>query len=142
MAKFVILKFNGNFESGFQVTLEIGQEGQTADRGFSGSLPSAPELNRCLVRWQQQYQQLSQSNRIKPQQIIYDRSIFPQQQQLATLAKKLEQQFQQWLNSPSFSAVDKYLREELNRSEAIRILICSDRSEIYHLPWCCWDLLV
>ena len=140
MTKLVLLKFNGSFESGFQIGLEIGQEGHSADRGLVGYLPSALELKRSLVQWQQQYSQLGNYNRIKPQKIIYDGSILPQKQ-LAAAAKNLQLQFQQWLNSPDFYAVDKHLREELNRFEAVRILICSDRSQIYQLPWCCWDLL-
>ena len=140
MTKLVLLKLNGSFESGFQISLEIGQEGQPADRGLVGYLPTALELKRCLVQWQQEYTQLGNNNRIKPQQIIYDGSILPQKK-LATSAKKLQSQFQQWLNSPSFYTVDKHLREELHRYETIRILICSDLPQIYQLPWCCWDLL-
>lgn len=140
MAKLVILKFNGSFELGFQVSLEIGQEGKLAERGCAGSLPPATELSKCLVRWQQQYNRLGSNQRIKPQQIIYDGSISPQKQLLRS-ASKLEQELQHWLNSPSFSDLDKRLREELNRQEAIRMLICSDRLEIYQLPWCCWDIV-
>ena len=140
VTKLVLLKFNGNFESGFQINLEIGEEGRAADRGIVGYLPPTVELSRCLLQWQQQYIRLGNNSRIKPQQIIYDGSILPQKQ-LVTSAKKLQLQFQQWLNSPSFYAVDKHLREELSRFEEVRILICSDRPQIYQLPWCCWDLL-
>ena len=140
MAKLVVLKFNGNFKSGFQVNLEIGQERRSVDRGFAGSLPPAPELSQALAVWQQKYAQLAKNSRIKPQQIIYDGSVDPQRQ-LAAAAKKLQHEFEQWLNSSSFHAVDKHLREELQRTETIRLLICSDRPQIYQLPWCCWDLL-
>ena len=140
MAKLVVLKFNGNFESGFQVGLEIGLEGQSAERGFAGSLPPAPQLSQALAIWQQRYIQLDNNSRIKPQQIIYDGSIDPQRR-LAAATKKLQYEFERWLNSSSFYAVDKHLREELHRTETIRLLICSDRSEIDRLPWCGWDLL-
>ena len=140
MAKLVVLKFNGNFQSGFQVSLEIGREGQSVERGFAGSLPPAPKLSQALAIWQQRYIQLDNNSRIKPQQIIYDGSIDPQRR-LATATKKLQYEFEQWLNSSTFYAVDKHLREELHRTETIRLLLCSDRSEIDRLPWCCWDLL-
>lgn len=140
MAKLVILKFNGNFQSGFQVSLEVGEEGQAADLGFKRNLPPAPELSQWLIRWQQLYSQLDCHSRIKPQQIIYDRSILPQQQ-LVIFAKNLESQFKKWLNAPEFAELDKHLRAELSRQEVIRILICSDLPEIEQLPWCCWDLL-
>jgi len=141
MAKLVIFKFNGNFKSGFEVSIEISQSGKPADRGFAGSLPAALELSQALTKWQQQYAQNGNNSRIKPQQIIYDGGSINPQKQLATSAKKLEYELQKWLESPSFYPVDKYLRSELNRSEVIRILICSDRQEIHQLPWCCWDLL-
>ena len=140
MTKLVVLKFNGSLESGFQVTLEIGQEGKSAERGCVGSLPTAAELNHCLSTWQRQYNQQGNNHRIKPQQIIYDGSINPRKQ-LLKAANQLQQVLDEWLNSPDFYSIDKQLREELNREEVIRILICSDRPEIYQLPWCCWDLV-
>ena len=140
MTKLVILKLSGDFESGFQVSLEIGLEGKSADFGFSGFLPPANELRRCLAQWQDLYRQQSQNCRIKPQQIIYDGSIDPRKQ-LVKSAAKLHQELQNWLNYPSFNSVDKHLREELNRQEVIRMLICSNCLEIYQLPWCCWDLV-
>ncbi|MEM8827756.1 MAG: CHASE2 domain-containing protein [Cyanobacteria bacterium P01_G01_bin.19] len=140
MEKLVILKFNGNFESGFQISWEIALEGQSADRGFAGSLPPNPELGNVLTLWQKQHKSLGNSKRIKPQQIIYDGAINAYKQ-LAALTQNLQDIFSQWLNSPSFYLVDKHLREELNRAEAIRILICSDLPQIYQLPWCCWDLV-
>lgn len=140
MTKLVILKFSGSLESGFVVNSEIAQEGKSVDRGCVGSLPPATELNYYLATWQQHYHLLGKKYRIKPQQIIYDGSINPHRQ-LTASASQLEQALSQWLNSPGFSPVDKHLREELNRSESVRILICSDRHEIYQLPWCSWDLV-
>ncbi len=93
MAKLVILKLNGDFESGFQVSLEIGQEGKSAYCGFLGNLPPATELRRCLTQWQQQYRQQDKNYRIKPQQIIYDGSIAPHKQ-LIKSAAKLQQELQ------------------------------------------------
>lgn len=140
MAKLVVLKFNGSLESGFQVNLEIGQEGKSAERGCVGSLPSARELKQCLATWQDKYNQQGENHRIKPQQIVYDR---PRnfRKQLLKASNQLQEALDQWLNSPDFNPIDKQLREELNRDEAIRFLISSDRPEIYQLPWCCWDLV-
>lgn len=140
MAKLVVLKFNGSLESGFQVNLEIGQEGKSAERGCAGSLPSATELKQCLATWQQHYNKQGDNHRIKPQQIVYDGSL-NSHKQLLKAANQLRQALCQWLNSPDFNSIDKHLREELNRDDAIRILISSDRPEICQLPWCCWDLV-
>jgi CHASE2 domain-containing sensor protein len=141
MAKLVILKFNGNFKSGFQVNLEVGEEGKSFDRGGIGYLPPAPELNQCLWQWQQHYNQLGNNPRIKPQQIVYDGLPHYPQQQTVRWTQKLQYELQQWLNCSGFKDLDKCLREELDRQEQIRLIICSDRPELYQLPWCCWDLV-
>lgn len=140
MSKLVVLNFDGSIDSGFTVTLAIGQEGKSVDLGRMGTLPPATELSRCLADWQQQYNQLGINHRIKPQQIIYNGVEFSHFK-LNESATTLGQMLAQWLNSPSFRPIDKHLREELNREEVIRMLICSDRPEIYQLPWCCWDLV-
>jgi len=140
MTKLVVLKFSGSLESGFLVNSEIGQEGKSVDRGCMGKLPPAKELNYYLASWQQHYKQLGNNLRIKPQKIIYNGSNNPVRQPVES-AEKLQQLLHQWLNSHSFSPIDKHLREELNRSESVRILICSDRPKIHQLPWCCWDLV-
>jgi CHASE2 domain-containing sensor protein len=140
MTKLVVLKFSGSLASGFLVNAEIGQEGQAVERGCTASLPPARELHCYLTTWQQHYHLLDNNHRIKPQQIIYDGSINPYQR-LMRSANKLQQALGQWLDSPDFSPIDKRLREALSPTEAARILICSDRPEIYQLPWCCWDLV-
>lgn len=140
MAKLVILKLDGDFERGFAINLEIGFEGESIYRGLSGKLPAAPELQQSLCQWQIEYCNLEGDRRIKPQKIIYNGRL-NSRQQLNCAIKSLEQQFHDWLTSADFLAIDKKLREELNRQETIRILICSDRQEIAQLPWCCWDLV-
>ena len=55
MTKLVVLKFSGSLESGFLVNSEIGQEGKSVDRGCTGKLPPAKELNYYLASWQQHY---------------------------------------------------------------------------------------
>ena len=140
MTRLVVLRFSGSLESGFLVNSEIGVEGKSAERGCAGALPPANQLKYCLDNWQQHYKSLGSDRRIKPQQIIYNGSSDPYRY-LIQAAEKLQQALLQWLDSHSFSPIDKHLREELNRTESARILICSDRPEIYQLPWCCWDLL-
>ena len=140
MSKLVILKLDGDLETGFAISLEIGLEGESTYRGFSGRLPAVPKLRQYLNQWQQEYHFLGGDRRIKPQKIIYNGTLNPRKQ-LNKSTYNLEQEFHKWLASPDFIEVDKKLREELNRHETIRILLCSDRLEIAQLPWYCWDLL-
>ncbi|MGF1541498.1 MAG: CHASE2 domain-containing protein [Pleurocapsa sp.] len=140
MAKLVILNLDGDLITGFRVSLEIKLEREPVYLRVSGELPAAPELLNCLAKWQQQYYQLEHHYRIKPKKIIYNSSI-NSQQELVHYAISLQQQLQNWLKSPGFLEIDRKLREELNRQEIIRLLICSDRLTIYQLPWYSWNLL-
>ncbi len=140
MAKLVILNLDGDLVTGFKVSLEIKLEREPVYLRLSGELPAAPELLNCLAKWQQQYYQLEHHYRIKPKKIIYNGSI-NSQPQLVHHAISLQQQLQNWLESPSFQKIDRKLREELNRQEIIRLLICSDRPTVYQLPWYSWNLL-
>ncbi len=140
MAKLVILNLDGDLATGLRVSLEIKFESEPAYLRVGGELPPAPELLNCLAKWQQQYYQLEHHYRIKPKKIIYNSPI-NSKQQLAHNAISLQQQLQSWLESPGFTPLDRKLREELNRQEIIRILICSDRPTVYQLPWYSWDLV-
>ena len=140
MAKLVILNLDGDLTTGFRVSLEIKFESEPAYLRVGGELPPAPELLNCLAKWQQQYYQLEHHYRIKPKKIIYNSPI-NSKKQLVHYAISLEQQLQSWLESSGFTPIDRKLREELNRQEIIRILICSDRFTIYQLPWYSWNLL-
>ena len=66
VVRVVILKINGEFERGFNVSLQMGFEGQSFDVEVSGKLPQAPQLLKYLEAWQTQYRQLDFSKRIKP----------------------------------------------------------------------------
>jgi hypothetical protein len=44
-----------------------------------------------------------------------------------------------WLDSKAFRDIDRRLREELNRDEAIRFLIRTEDKQLHKLPWHEWD---
>ena len=136
----VSLKLDGDLEQGFQVTLEIGPEGERAHVEETGFLPPAPELVACLDRWQRQYRSLGAPKRIKPKAIIYDGSV-TQLESCRQAANQLRDRLTDWLKSESFATVDRCLREELDKHESIRVLIRSQDWQIYRLPWHLWDFL-
>lgn len=55
MKKLAILKFNGNFESGFQVNLEIANEGERAYRTTIAKLPENINIPQLLNKWHEIY---------------------------------------------------------------------------------------
>ncbi|MGF1479096.1 MAG: CHASE2 domain-containing protein [Cyanophyceae cyanobacterium] len=120
------------------MTLEIGLEGKRAQTEITGFLPPDPQLVICLEQWRQQYRSLGMPYRIKPKEIIYEGGInlFAECYQAAA---QLSERFNRWLLSSSFTTVDRRLREELNRAEAIRMLIRSEDRQVSRLPWSQWD---
>lgn len=139
--KLVTLKLEGDLEqTGFQVTLEIGLEGEPPTVEVLGSLPPAPELLRALQTWQQSYYSLKSPTRIKPKEIVYLGSIQPLQT-CQQQARTLQQQLQHWTASAPFRAIDQTLREELQREDAIRVLIRTTNTQLHQLPWHLWDVV-
>lgn len=140
MSKLVILKLDGDLEQhGFRVTLEIGKENARPNLEIRGSLPASPDLVNSLNHWQNKYWSLATNNRIKPKEIIYSGSIKRQINECNKSAKELSDRLQAWLDSPEFRCLNHTIREELNREERIRLLICTDHPQIQQLPWHLWD---
>ena len=106
----VILKIDGEFKVGFNVSLQIGFEQQSFDVEVSGKLTEAPQLLQYLEAWQHQYQQLDFSKRIKPKGIFYDGSI-NSWNQLQLWGDKLQEEFQEWLKTPGFQNIELKLRD-------------------------------
>ncbi|MEM1254804.1 MAG: CHASE2 domain-containing protein [Cyanobacteria bacterium P01_H01_bin.21] len=138
--KLVTLKLEGDLvATGFHVLLEIGEEGARPDMEAIGSLPASPPLLQQLQKWQDSYRLLDIPSRIQPVEITYVGSLHTvdacQQE-----AKKLGQQFKTWLQSSSFAAIDRPLREELNPDDMVRLVIRTTSADLQHLPWHLWDL--
>ena len=140
MAKLVVIKLEGDFHrQGFGVTLEIGTEGDRPSIELPGKLPPAPDLPIRLQQWEAKYRTLDTLRGLKPKQIIYNGSIGQRVQDCRDAAKILSDCFQDWMSSPEFLPLDKTLREELNRTEIVRVLIRSNQPFVQKLPWHLWD---
>lgn len=141
MGKLVVLKLDGDLENvGFRVTLTIEEEGDRPWIETSGSLPPDPELATHIQQhWQEQYRSLGAPYRIKPKKITYDGSVNERLSKCQESASKLRSRLTAWLDSESFRPLDKRLREELNREEAIRFLLRTEDRHLQKLPWHLWD---
>lgn len=136
----VILKIDGEFEWGFNVSLQVGFEKRSFDSEVSGKLPQALDLLEALKAWQKHYRQLDINKRIKPQGIFYDGSI-NSWHQLKLWGTKLEQEFQKWLKEPDFQNIELKLRDVLDLKEPTRMVVCSDNLQLHQLPWNKWSFV-
>ena len=142
--KLVVLKFDGDFQQGFRVLLEIGDEGHRPDTELAGALPPDLEIASRLSEWQQHYRNLNASSlvnsRIQPQRIIYGGTV-NRLEDCWQAATELHQQMVRWLSFESFRRLDLRLRESLSISDAIRVLIRTPDPLLRRLPWHLWDFV-
>ncbi|MGB3615242.1 MAG: CHASE2 domain-containing protein [Elainellaceae cyanobacterium] len=138
--KLITLKLDGQLQTGFRVTLEIGADGDRPYLEMNGQLPAAPNVLQALRTWQTSYRGLQLITRIRPKSIRYKGSL-QQLDDCRQTAHTLSKELVHWLASAAFRPLDQRLREELSRSEPIRILIRTADPSLYQLPWHYWDVV-
>ncbi|BDA66325.1 hypothetical protein CAL7716_004910 [Calothrix sp. PCC 7716] len=134
MKKMIILKFDGDSGTDFNVSLEIANEGERAYRMVTAKLPANTALFSLLNDWQNSYRGQFGDFRIKA---INSRSV-----NIDTLSKDFKRKsqsllsnFNSWLNSDDFSPVINCLKELKHHQDEIRVIICSSCHELRQLPW-------
>ncbi|BAZ40313.1 adenylate cyclase [Calothrix sp. NIES-4101] len=140
MGKLVILKLGtGNFEQGFPVILQIGDENAHPSVEITGELPPNLEIPRHYHRWQTIYHNLKLSARPiglpKPPTSVA--SIGECQQAAAALIAELNI----WLQSESFRPIREKWLEKLAPKDRVRVLLQTKDLRLQKLPWHLWDLL-
>lgn len=144
MGKFVILKIaEGDFERGFPVTLQIGEEGERPFAETDGSLPPAPDITEFYDRWQSAYRDTEADFRIKP--LVKGQAMKPGTllQQCRQSADELKKRIKAWLTSPSrdFQKVRENLLKQLpDEREEIHVFIQTSHPLLKKLPWSEWDI--
>ncbi|KAM3096737.1 CHASE2 domain-containing protein [Phormidesmis sp. 146-35] len=128
-------------EQGFQVTLEIGEEGSLSFTEAIAALPAIPELATCLSTWQHHYHQSAKTTRISLQRITVQAGALSQKEACRQAARELQTVFKAWLDSPLFHEVECRLREAIHLNETVRVLLRTNDRRLHHLPWQCWDFI-
>ena len=142
MAKLVVLKLSGNLESGFEVGLELGEDGQLPDLKLYGKLPANRQLAaRSRQHWDETYRDLGQTYRIKQPEVFYGGHVNRRIEECKQSAKQLETDFNRWLKSPSFQRIREEWRGFVSRPEEVRVLVQTQDPMVEKLPWHEWDLL-
>jgi len=141
MSKLVILKLGrGNFEQGFPITVQIGEEGLRPSAEFIGKLPPEPQLPEYYQQWQSAYRNLGLSLRLdKPKKQTTQVSVT---QPCTQASQRLKESLNKWLNSEAFRPVKENLLKKLQPSETIRFIIQTEDFQQQQLPWHLWEILV
>ncbi|MBG1259749.1 CHASE2 domain-containing protein [Nostoc commune] len=140
MGKLVILKLGeGNFEQGFPVTLQIGDENVRPSVEITGALPPNPEILRDYYRWQSIYRNLRLPSR--PIGLPKELKQAPNLEDCQQVADEFKVRFNTWLASDSFRPIREKWLEKLMLADNIRVLLQTKDFRLQKLPWHLWDLV-
>lgn len=153
----------GSLQAGFPlVTAQLWEHPNGLPEQFTGSLPAAPDLQQLSQSWQALYRalcaysplEIGQDSSLRGSQIDLPRSAPDDAfeindsgiQQVSShdfedLCKTLSDEFNQWLCTSDFSAIDRPLRSRLSIQDNIRIILTTQDDPIRRLPWQRWHLL-
>ena len=139
MAKLVVFKIgDGNFEQGFPVTLQIGEEGDRPSVEITGKLPPCQDLLCRYNYWQFTYRSLGLRLRLEaePAQVTNISII----EDCCNAVQVLRSSLNTWLHSESFRSLREKLLEKLMPSEEVRVIFQAEDFQLHRLPWHLWDL--
>ncbi|MDF0554938.1 pentapeptide repeat-containing protein [Kamptonema sp. UHCC 0994] len=136
--KLVILKvINGSFEQGFTIIAQIWSDRHRLPREFKGKLPASLKIAKCYHNWQAMYNAQSEF-RIKPKKGQVTNF---SKKDLKIFAEELEKSFNSWLDSELFRPIEKKLRQHLNSTDEIRLILQTEDALLRHIPWHLWTFL-
>ncbi|MBD2492437.1 CHAT domain-containing protein [Aulosira sp. FACHB-615] len=139
MKKLVILQFDGEFSTGYKVTLEVGEEGKRPNLRIRGELPSALDIIQCFQNWRDVYRSLDERTRIKTLG-AKNVNIDDLKQKCDERSQNLLNSFNSWLQSQSFNPIINCLsQQDWDRGDEIRVILSTDCQEIRKLPWHLWN---
>lgn len=146
MSKYIILTLgSGNFEDGFpSITVELREIHKFLPILRSkGSLPPVPEMYELYINWKSLYDALNhtESKRGNTPKVHQDTGIDKQvsEADFHVFCDQLKVSLNKWLNSPSFSQIEKKIRANVSANEEVWIVVETDNQEVQKLPWHLWD---
>ncbi|WP_017295828.1 hypothetical protein [Geminocystis herdmanii] len=145
MTKLIVLNLGaGNINSGFShITAQLRTEKGGFEQ-FIGCLPPNPELATLNHNWQTLYKALHQRFDVAR------RRLFEVEEEGLTnisirgfqeLCQEIETKFNLWLDSPSFSPIDRKLRTRLIPNDEIQIIVETADIILHRFPWHLWHFL-
>jgi len=139
VGKLVVLKLgDGNFEQGFPVTLQIGEDGDRPSSEIAGKLPPNPEIPQRYSCWQSAYYHLGLRTRLEAAAVqITNVSVL---EDCYNAAQTLTKSLNEWLGSPSFRSIREKLLEKLMPSDEVRAILQTEDALLQRLPWHLCDL--
>lgn len=139
MGKLVVFKLgDGNFEQGFSVTLQIGEDGDRPSTEITGKLPPAPEIPQHYSCWQSAYRRLGLRSRLEAEAVQVTNVCVIQD--CCHAVEVLCNSLNTWLHSQSFRPLRERFLKRLMPSDEVRVIIQAEDIRVQRLPWHLCDL--
>jgi len=143
MDKLVVLKFGaGNFDSGFPVNLQIGEDGSTPGLEIARFLAPASEIPHLYKSWASSYRRLGgMDTRIKiSERQITNISLQENWEDCNSKAQLLRDKLNCWLRQPACLDLRETILSEVQRNDSVRVILQTEDMLLQRLPWHLWDL--
>jgi branched-chain amino acid transport system substrate-binding protein len=139
MSKLVVFNIGeGNFEQGFPVTLQIGEEGKLAYKDHQDRLSPAPKLPDLYRQWQQKYYGLEPMRRVIKVPPVQISNVSTGDCKEA--AEALKACVKEWFDQRSLLNLRSHVLDEVGPDESVRIIFQTQDELLRKLPWHLWDL--
>jgi uncharacterized protein YjbI with pentapeptide repeats len=136
--KQVIIRLGmGDFETGFpEVTALIFEDDNRHYAQYEGQLPPNQEILTLYYHWQAIYYGLAGLSIPKYNS---NKVTYGSKKQLHQLEEELRKCLNTWLDSEQFRTIEQQVRDNLNKSEEVQLIIQTKDIHLRRLPWHLWD---
>lgn len=137
----VVLKVeDGNFETGFPVSLQIREEQSLPFTVISGSLPPTSEIPELYRRWQVAYKKtVTLKIKREASQPTNISNNYNQVNDIEDLVTNLRISLNNWLNSEQLRPIKEAMLSRLQPSDEVRVILQTRNSLLQRLPWQLWN---
>jgi hypothetical protein len=149
MGRVAVLKIgNGDFDQGFDVSLQVCRDNALPSPEIPGRLPANTELEDLYTVWQQTFIRLTTQRGTDSDWQIESRPTNHSTSEVDAcryFAQNLETSMRSWLQRSQDQGWqrirERLVRELANNSDEFRVIISAINSELCKLPWHIWDLM-
>lgn len=146
MSRVVILKIGeGNFETGFSVTLEIRDNHRLIAPFAEGKLVPNLDIADALQNYRRAYYDWVKSQPslgiTVPHSMITHAAVGDPRENLRKATKTLKDSLNEWLNSSSLSSIQNRILFHIGTESEVRFFIQTTHFDLQQIPWECWNFL-
>ncbi|MFN7568178.1 MAG: ABC transporter substrate-binding protein, partial [Microcystis sp.] len=146
MSRVVILKIGeGNFATGFSVTLEIRDNHRLIAPFAEGKLVPNLDIADALQNYRRAYYHWVKSQPslgiTVPHSMITNAAVGDPRDNLRQATQTLKDSLNEWLNSSYLSSIQNHILFHIGTESEVRFFIQTTHFDLQQIPWECWNFL-